>query len=118
MNFPVLCFCIFFQCFLTCEVCALASARDLIEGVSFFFTFPVSHDSALTSVSFHSGHNGARRNRFASGLNQIHSIKYSNFSTNTNLSLKSVDEDKRWTLFDEFGFKFRPSSLVLLNFEV
>jgi len=39
-----------------------ASARVLTEVVSFFLIFPVSHNSALISASFHSGHIGAKRN--------------------------------------------------------
>ena len=49
---------------------ALVSARDLAVVDSFFLIIPLSHNSLLISVSFHSGHMGARRNRRLSiGLN-------------------------------------------------
>ncbi len=52
------------------ELADLASVRALLAPVSFFFTVPISHDSALTSVSFHSGHNDAKRAlRFSFVLN-------------------------------------------------
>ncbi len=57
--------------FLTVALADLVSARALLAPASFFFPTPTSHDSALTSASFHSGHNDAKRDfRFSSVLNR------------------------------------------------
>lgn len=50
-----------FDAVFTAELADLTSARPLPPPVSFFFPLPMSHDSALTSASFHSGHKGAKR---------------------------------------------------------
>ena len=50
--------------FLTTELADFVSARALPAPVSFFFPLPASQDSALTSVSFHSGHNDVKRGAF------------------------------------------------------